>query len=561
MALNMKLRAKLLVLGVLPVCVLAFVLSLIAIGMLKQFADQQEQQTRALLIEEHRVQIKHHVEVALKAIAPLYEASAAGDSLAKAQGIAVLKRLSYGKDSYFWGYDTHCVRIFQGMSTTQLGESFESFRDPNGVYAIRDLVKAGQDGTHYVAYSFTLPSSSQLVPKVGYAELLPKWDLVIGTSVNLDLVEERVQAERARFDEHIRWLLGVMIGAAVGLLVLLSIFALVMARTILTPVLAIQASLEAMASGDGDLTSRLVVSTQDELGALARSFNRFVEKIHTLVQQVANTTQQLSGLVTSVAEQATRTEKTLGAQHQETDQVATAINEMSASAHEVALSAQHAAQAAQQTDQETAAAKQVVGQSVGSIHVLVGEIRESSNTLEDLRQDVQGIVAVLDVIRSIAEQTNLLALNAAIEAARAGDAGRGFAVVADEVRALASRTQQSTGEIQAMIERLQKATQNAVSAMQRASKMGEDTRDQSNAAGASLDEIARLISTINLMNAQIATASEEQTAVAEEINRSVHHIAEAVDAVAVDASRGAQNAQQLDSLGHQLYALVRQFKI
>ena len=561
MVLNMKLRAKLLILGLAPVCLLAFVISLVAIMALHEFADQQEQQTRELLIEEHKAEIKQYVDIALKAIAPLYEASSSGDATARAQGIAILKRLSYGKDGYFWGYDSKFARVFQGTSTAQIGESFESFRDPNGVYAIRDLIQAGKNGTHYVSYSFTLPSTTQLVPKVGYAEFLPKWDLAIGTSVNLDDVEQSVKEARAHFDEHISWLLGVMISAALGLLVVMGGLALVISRSILNPLLQIKSSLDDMASGDGDLTCRLAVTAQDELGALAHSFNRFVDKIHYLVQQVATTTQQLSGLVTSVASQAQRSEKTLNAQHQETDQVATAINEMSASAHEVALSAQNAAKAAQQTDKETLSAKQVVDQSIASIHTLVGEIRDSSETMEHLRQDVQGIVSVLEVIRSIAEQTNLLALNAAIEAARAGDAGRGFAVVADEVRALASRTQQSTGEIQEMIERLQRATQNAVTAMERAHQMGENTRDQSNVAGASLDEIARLISTINLMNAQIATASEQQTAVAEEINRSVHQIATAVDDVAADAAQGAQSAQQLDRLGAQLQALVRQFKV
>ncbi|WP_409563811.1 methyl-accepting chemotaxis protein [Pseudomonas sp. SLBN-26] len=272
-------------------------------------------------------------------------------------------------------------------------------------------------------------------------------------------------------------------------------------------------------------------------------------------------TVQLTGLVDQVSAQAHRSEQAMERQRHETDQVATAINEMSAAAHEVAQSAQGAAEAAQKTDQEGQAAKRVVDGSITRIHSLVGDIRESGVSLDSLQQDVQSIVSVLGVIRSIAEQTNLLALNAAIEAARAGEAGRGFAVVADEVRALASRTQQSTQEIQGMIDRLQQGTQEAVTAMRRSSDAGEVTSEQANQAGASLDAIAGLIGTINAMNAQIASAAEEQTAVAEEINRSVHQIAVAVDSVADDTRQGAETARSLAALGERLGALVRQFRI
>ncbi|WP_371916165.1 methyl-accepting chemotaxis protein [Pseudomonas sp. URIL14HWK12:I9] len=248
-------------------------------------------------------------------------------------------------------------------------------------------------------------------------------------------------------------------------------------------------------------------------------------------------------------------------QRQETDQVATAINEMSSAAQEVAHSAQNAAHAAHQTDSEGQQARRVVDGSVQQIHALVSDIRSSGASLDSLQSDVQSIVGVLSVIRSIADQTNLLALNAAIEAARAGEAGRGFAVVADEVRALASRTQQSTQEIQGMIDRLQRGTEEAVAAMRRSSEAGDGTSEKATLAGQSLDAISGLIATINSMNAQIASAAEEQTAVAEEINRSVHQIAQAVDQVADETQQSAAASRSLAALGDGLGRLVKQFRI
>jgi methyl-accepting chemotaxis protein len=501
------------------------------------------------------------MEIAQAAIQPIYDASKSGDSNARDQAVKILRTLSFDKQNYFYGYDSSSVRVFSANLNTDIGKSFVDSKDANGVYVIRGLVEAARTGTHFFKYHWQTPSSPKPTPKLGYTVYLDKWDLIVGTQVNLDDLEVQVQAIASERYERIGQYTQYVLTLTICLLLLVALIGIWLGNSIVKPVLAIKQNLDNIAAGDGDLTHRLPVSSKDELGDLAHSFNVFVEKIHSLVRQIAEMTGQLTALVEDMSAQAQRSEQAMDRQHQETDQVATAIHEMSTAAHQVSVSAQGASHAARETSDVGGQARDVVNKSIESIHSLIEEIGQSSSSLDSLNKDVQLIAGVVDVIRSIAEQTNLLALNAAIEAARAGDAGRGFAVVADEVRALASRTQKSTQEIHGMISLLQKGTQDAMTTMRRSSETGRTTGELANQAGMSLDAISQLIETINDMNAQIASASEEQNAVAEEVNRSMTHISQAADVVAEDAKDGAQTSRSLTDLGNRLGRLVAQFRI
>ena len=559
---HLTLKSKVVLLALIPVVLFALALSGAAAKVLQNLAVQEVEETRERLLQESRTELQHYVQIALGAVQTLYDNAPSGDMASREQAIAILSKIKFGKDGYFFAHDSNVVRLFRGDSPVDVGKSLADRRDPNGVYLNRELVSVAKNNTYYVNYASPLPTNDAiLVPKMAYSYYLPKWDMALGTAVNLDGVEAQIQQVQDEIDQRINTIITSIIVIASVLLLVFGIVGVVLSNTFLRPLQQIKDNLDDIAAGEGDLTRRLPIGSDDELGQLAGSFNRFVEKIHGLVKQIADMTGQLTELVGQVDAQAQRSEVAMDRQRHETDQVATAINEMSAAAHEVAQSAQGAAEAAQKTDTEGQAAKQVVDGSIARIHTLVQDIRDSGLSLDALQKDVSSIVSVLDVIRSIAEQTNLLALNAAIEAARAGEAGRGFAVVADEVRALASRTQQSTQEIQGMIDRLQKGTQDAVTAMRRSSDAGDVTSEQANRAGSSLDAIAQLIGTINSMNAQIASAAEQQTSVAEEINRSVHKIASAVDSVADETQQGAQTARSLAGLGQRLGALVSQFRI
>jgi methyl-accepting chemotaxis protein len=347
----------------------------------------------------------------------------------------------------------------------------------------------------------------------------------------------------------------IMVGALVGALTLLT------QQLVSAPIKEVADALEDIAKGDGDLTHRLKVTRSDEIARLAKQFNQFVEKIHRLVKETVVAIEEMTGSTDNLQIIAAKSSHGVNSQRVETDSVATAMNEMSSTAQDVARNAQLAAEAAQRADDLGRMARDVVVNAMGAIRKLADDIQDSSNVINDLEKDVVNITSVLSVIRGIAEQTNLLALNAAIEAARAGEQGRGFAVVADEVRTLASRTQSSTEEIQQMISRLQAGTQKAVSVMQNSRSSGEQTVSQANQAEQALGEISQAVDTINEMNTQIASAAEEQTSVTEDINRSLVRIVKIAEDTAQGTLETERASERLGQLANTVHRLVGQFRI
>ena len=316
-----------------------------------------------------------------------------------------------------------------------------------------------------------------------------------------------------------------------------------------------------MAHGDGDLTQRLEIRGNDEVTKMSLGINQFISKVHQLVQDVSSSTNSVAAAAERLAQVTAQSNNAIARQHQESEQVATAMHEMTATVQDVARSAISASEAAASAERETMTGNEVVATTQQNITDLVAEVEKVSSQMEVVREDSSQIYTILEVIRGIAEQTNLLALNAAIEAARAGEQGRGFAVVADEVRNLAQRTQGSTQEIDEMIERLQTSVDGASASIQLGRDKAEDSMAAVGQAKTALQNIAEQVSMINDMNASIASAAEQQSAVAEEIDRNVININELTGEVNQASAQTSHASQELASLAGQLRQQVGSFRI
>ncbi|RML90275.1 Methyl-accepting chemotaxis protein [Pseudomonas savastanoi] len=337
------------------------------------------------------------------------------------------------------------------------------------------------------------------------------------------------------------------------------IAAVIITRQITRPLQETLAVVDRIASGD--LTQTLAVTRRDELGVLQQGIQRMGSTLRELIGGIRDSVVQIASAAEELSAVTEQTSAGVNSQKVETDQVATAMHEMSATVAEVARNAEQASQAASNADREARDGDKVVGEAIVQIERLANEVGRSADAMNQLEQESDKIGKVMDVIKAVAEQTNLLALNAAIEAARAGEAGRGFAVVADEVRGLAQRTQQSTVEIETLVAALQSGTRQVSSIMLSSRELTVSSVQLSRQAGTSLGSITQTVSNIQAMNQQIAAAAEEQSAVAEEISRSIVNVRDVSEQTASASEETAASSVELARLGGQLQTMVSHFRI
>lgn len=376
-----------------------------------------------------------------------------------------------------------------------------------------------------------------------------------------DTALSKIETRLAQVVDHkVRNVQLIAVTISVVLVILVAALTLYISRKIISSIKHL-ADVMQQAQRNNDLSVRAQVDSEDEIGAMSQAFNAMSQQFQSLLSEVASAVSSVSAAAEELSVITDQTGKGVHKQQSDTEQVATAMNEMTATVQEVARYSEEAAEASRSSDEQTQHGKQIVIRATDGIKTLAKNVDSSALAIEALRKESDNIGTVLTVIQDIAEQTNLLALNAAIEAARAGDSGRGFAVVADEVRTLAQRSQKSTEEIQTIIERLQSGAKQSVVSMEEGKKQAQLTVEEAEAAGAALDSIADAVSAIRDMNTHIASAAEEQSAVAEEINQNVASIAHVAEENAEASKQTTDTSVSLASLASQLQQLMGRFKI
>lgn len=503
---------------------------------------------------EGKAQKTQHVVQAASGILKYYHGLETAGTLsreaAQQQALTVVSQLRYDNDDYFWINDLRPYMVMHPTNAKLDGNDVSAIKDPDGFAIFSEMANLAKiKGSGTVDYRWPKPGSDAPVQKTSYVQLFEPWGWVIGSGVYID----DMQAEFWGQVWQACWV-------GLGIAIIMAALVTLIARSIVRPLQDAVQAMANIASGESDLTRSLDTHGRDEVTQLAQHFNAFVAKLRKVVNHLQSTASALEQSSTALGTDATQAHQRSQQQALQMDQVATAINEVTYAVQDVARNAEHAASEMRGAQVQAEQGQQNIDSSLSQIGELSVTINQAVEVIRTLATQSSEIGSVLEVIRSIAEQTNLLALNAAIEAARAGEQGRGFAVVADEVRLLAQRTQQSTAEIQSMIEGLQKHSEAAVNVIGNSSRASQLTIEQATQAGQTLNSIALALSNLNGLNASIASATSQQAHAIEDINHNVTQAAGLSQSTAQAAEQSSSASVHLKELSVQLNGLMHQFK-
>ncbi|MDQ0124476.1 methyl-accepting chemotaxis protein [Pseudomonas lini] len=518
----------------------------------RAFADMtQANATR----EDARSKLGATADNAVAQVAEVEKTLLQGESVADYNNVIELSKLLQQARYQVRGYTYSGKAEAEQPALDAIEKALQSLADLPSKVPVQHLANLQQATESLKGYRAAVSQfrDSQVANATALQYMATQGNILIDLSKKLTASQTVVRDSDAAHAKNML-LLAALLALAFGVLA-----AWVITRQIVAPLNQTLKVAEHIAAGD--LTHNLVSQRQDELGQLQRAIQSMTQGLRELIGGIGDGVTQIASAAEELSAVTEQTSAGVNSQKVETDQVATAMNEMTATVQEVARNAEEASEAAVAADQQAREGDKVVGEAIAQIERLALEVGHSTVAMGDLKRESDKIGSVLDVIKSVAQQTNLLALNAAIEAARAGEAGRGFAVVADEVRSLALRTQKSTEEIEELIVGLQTGTQQVATIMDNSRSLTDSSVELTRRAGGSLANITRTVSAIQSMNQQIAAAAEQQSAVAEEINRSVLNVRDVSEQTSAASEETAASSVELARLGTHLQMLVGRFKV
>ena len=524
-----------------------------ALGLLTVAGFWIETQHSSLLSEREQ-KTRNLVEVPLSLIGQQYQRETEGKvSRAEAQQLAIeaIKAMRYDRNNYFWINDEHPRMVMHPMKPELDGQDLSAIKDPNGKAIFVEFVSAARnpDGD-FVYYLWPKPGSTEPVPKLSFVKRFGPWGWIVGTGIYID-------------DVNATWRKSALAAGGLALLCLVPLFAVAFAtsRSIFLRLGNMVERIKDIAQGEGDLTRRIEVTTHDEIGELATWFNRFVDRLHEILSEVASNTRSLAAAGSEIAASSREQAQGVEMQKDQTNQVATAMQQMVSTVQQVAENCDVASSASVKASETARQGGGIVEATLTRMRTIAESVGSTARQIQELGKRSDQIGQIIAVIDDIADQTNLLALNAAIEAARAGEQGRGFAVVADEVRKLAERTSTATKEITGMIRKIQAETKNAVTAMLAGTQEVGLGVESTTKAGSSLQEIIQTNEHVGDLITHIATAATEQSATTEQINGSVEKIAKIASSSAIAMQQTNEALQDLSALANNLQKLVGQFRL